>query len=214
METIGRLERGEEDAAFAKVIACGYRHDFAFAKYAGTGAYWCSWPAIEQRLLQEPGLPSLEACLELPSQFSVTFGRDTILLYHLLRWIFFVTEEEWQTVMLDAVGRVCRMFEATDCVITNDGSFAISEFRRGASFSDALQTASQQGEGEVASLSDLYEEFEDDSDVALKPVNPSAAKHIQGQIVRWPRGRPLPKGWSRPVRWDSKGYWRYDWRVA
>src|SRR5262249_3205191 len=214
LQGIARLERGEENTAFAEVIAFGLRNDFAFAKHVGQDAFWRSLVDYEQRLPRRPALPSLEACLDLPSDFSVTFGHDAVWLYHTLRWLFFITETEWQKVMLAAVKRFCELLGASDCVVTNDCHPAVSEFRRGASFDEALRIASQRGEGEVASLSELYRETESDSDMALKPVRGPRAKYLEGQLVLWPRDKPLPKGWSRPTVWDSKGFWRYHWQGA
>jgi hypothetical protein len=211
LHAIGRLEHGEEVPAFAEVVTYGLSNDFAFAKYSGQHAYWRPVADYEQRLPYRPTLPSLEFCLELPSDFSLTFGRDSVWVYHTLRWIFFVTEVEWQRVMLAAVERFGELIGASDCIVANDCHPAVLEFRRGASFDEALDRASQQGEGEVASLSELYREFEEPSDVALKPVRGPAAKHLDGQFVRWPRSKPLPEGWSRPKIWDSKGFWRYRW---
>ncbi len=189
----------------------GLRYDFAFAKYSGQDACWRALADCEQKLPRMPALPSLDACLQLPSDFSVTFGRDAVWVYHTLRWVFFVTEVAWQQVMLAAIKRFCELLGASDCIVTNDCHPSVSAFLRGASFAEALDVASREGEGEVASLSDLYREIEDESDVALKPLRESAAKYLEGQLVLWPRSKPLPEGWSRPTVWDSKGFWRYRW---
>src|SRR5437763_1672348 len=129
LQAIDRLESGGEDAAFAEVVAYGLRNDFAFAKSSGRHAYWRSLADYEQRLPERPTLPSLEACLELPPDFSLTFGRDSVWVWHTLRWKFFVTDVEWQRVMLAAVKRFCELFEARDCIVTNDCHPAVSEFR-------------------------------------------------------------------------------------
>src|SRR5262245_27067359 len=98
------------------------------------------------------------------------FGRDAVWVYHTLRWMIFLTEAEWQRGMLAAVKQCCGLFGASECIVTNDCHPAVTAFCRGVTFAEALDTASQQGEGEVASLGDLYREIEDESDVALKPV--------------------------------------------
>jgi hypothetical protein len=214
LPAIADLECGAEEAALAEVVACGLRNDFAFAKYAPPEASWRPLADCHQRLLRRPTLPTLEACLDLPSDFSLTFGRDTVWVYHTLRWLFFVTEAEWQRVMLAAVKRFCELLGASDCIITNDCHPAVLAFRDGAGFAEALEVASRQGEGEVASLGELYWKVEDDSELALKPVRGPAAEYLEGQIVLWPRGKPLPEGWSRPAVWDSKGFWRYQWQRA
>jgi hypothetical protein len=209
LRVIARLERGDEDVAFQQVVTSGLRRGFAFAERAGRKAAWRPWTDIEQEIPQGSNLPSLDTFLDLPSDFSLTFGHDTVWVYHTLRWLFFVTEAEWQRVMLTAMGQICELLKASDCVITNDCHPAISAFRDGASFAEALEVSARQGEGEVSSLSDLYREVEDDSELALKPGSGPAAQYREGQVVLWPRDKPLPDGWSRPTVWESKGFWRF-----
>ncbi|MGE3807786.1 MAG: hypothetical protein AB7K24_24245 [Gemmataceae bacterium] len=156
LKAISRLERGEEEPALAEVIACGLRNDFAFAKGEPHAAFWRSLKDYDKRLARRPVLPSLKLCLDLPSDFSLTFGRDTVWVYHTLRWIFFVTEPEWQRVMLAALERFCTLLDASDCVVTNDGHPAVQAFREGASFQESLHVAKVQDEGEVSRLEDLY----------------------------------------------------------
>ncbi len=206
---VARLERGEEDAPFRQVVAVGLHRGFAFAELADRKATWRPWSDIEQVIPQRPDLPSLDTFLDLPSDFSLTFGHDAVWVYHTLRWIYFVTEAEWQLVMLAAVGRFRELLGADDCIITNDCHPAISAFRGGASFAAALEVASREGEGEVSSLGDLYREVESESDVALKPGSGPAAQYLEGQLVLWPQDKPLPEGWARPTVWESQGFWRF-----
>jgi hypothetical protein len=212
LQSIARLEAGEEDTVLAEVVACGQRNDFAFAMGPAPCPFWRSLNDYEHRLPHRPSLPSLEACLELPSGFSLTFGRDTVWIYHMLRWIFFVTEAEWQEAMVAAVKQFCELFRANDCIITNDCQPAVSEFRRGASFAESLMATSGHVEGQVASLGELYQEVDANTDIALKPVQGCAAESLEAQLFLWPQGKPLPKGWSRPKAWDSKGFRRYQWQ--
>jgi hypothetical protein len=214
LRAIDRLERGEDEAAFAGVVAHGLRNNFAFARHAGRPACWRPRDSWDQELPHRPALPSLEASLDLPSDFNLTFGRDCVWVYHTLRWIFFVTDADWQRVMLAAVKRFCELLGASDCIVTSDWHPAVSAFRDGVSFAEAMDRASQQGEGEVASLAELYREIEEEADVALKPVRGPAGESLAGRWVRWPRDKPLPEGWSRATVWDSKGFWRCDWRGA
>jgi len=187
LRAIARLERGEEDAEFARVTACGLRRDFAFASDPGRQALWRSFDDYEQVLPVRPALPALESCLELPSKFSLTFGKDAVYVWHFLRWVYFVQETEWQCVMVGAVKRLCDLLGARDCIITNDENPANLAFREGASFQEALQVANRQGEGEVARLEDLYidEGFADDL------------------AYEGPEGEPV----AIPL-WDTHGYWR------
>lgn len=108
--------------------------------------------------------------------------------------------------MLDATRWLCHEFAATDCVLAHDCQWVSCGVRKGMSFEEALRQAEEKGGGRVDSLSDLYLEMESESDVAMKPAKGNLAR-----IVKWPREKPLPPGWSRPTVWDSKGYWRFAW---
>ena len=188
LQAITELEGGEEPLALAEVVACVLRNDFAFAKYAGNQAYWRSLADYEQRLPRRPSLPSLKACLDLPSDFSLTFGRDTVWVYHTLRWFFFVTESEWQQVMLTSLRWFCQLLGAGDCVVTNDGNPAVLAFHKGASFTDALHVAEVKGEGEVARIEQLY-------------TDKGCSEELVFVGLRGERSAiPL---------WDSHGYWRF-----
>jgi hypothetical protein len=204
-------EQGAEDPALAEVISCGLYKGFAFAEDVQP-ACWRSHADYDQTFPERPALPSLNAYLHLPSGFTLTFGRDAVWVYHTLRWLFFLTDGEWQRVMLAAVRRFCELLDAGNCIITNDEHPAPQAVYAGSSFAEALAIASQQGEGEVPTLGNMYREVESDSDLALKPVRGPAGKYLKGQFVKWPRDKPLPAGWSRPTMWDSKGYWRYHWQ--
>src|SRR5262249_8745436 len=159
-----------------------------------------------------PLLPSLEARLHLPSDFCLTFGWDAVWVYHSLRWISFLTDVEWQRVILAAVKRFCEFLGARGCIVTNDEHPAAMECLRGTSFVDALRIATKNGEGEELILNDLYWEVEDESDIAMKPADGPLAEYLEGELVQWPWDKPLPNGWSRPTVWKSKGFWRYRWR--
>jgi hypothetical protein len=134
-----------------------------------------------------------------------------------LRWCFFITDNEWQRVMLGALRRFWELFGACDCVVTNDYHPSVSAFRGGAGFAEALGIAASQDEGEVGSLAGLYREVESDTELALRPVpaeacellGTKAVECLEGELVMWPRTKPLPDGWSRPTVWESKGSGRY-----
>src|SRR5260370_36574274 len=187
LQGIGWLEGGQEGPTLAEVVAGGLRNDFAFAKHASKQAYWRSLADYDQRLACRPALPSLEACLDLPSDFSLTFGQDAVWVYHTLRWIFFVTEPEWQRVMLAALGRFCEVLGASDCIVTNDGNPAVFEFQKGTTFSEALRFAELQGEGEVARLEGLF-------------IDKGRSEEL---VFVGPQGEQS----AAPV-WDTHGYWR------
>ncbi len=95
-EAITRLEAGGNSPGLHEVVECGRRLGFAFTNDVGHEAVWRRLDDWERTLPLRPVLPSLQAALELPSGFSLTFGADTVWVSHLLRWIFFVTEGEWQ----------------------------------------------------------------------------------------------------------------------
>ncbi len=187
LRAIVRLEAEEEDFTLAEVVACGLRNDFAFARHRPEKAYWRSLRNYDEKLSERPCLPSLEACLQLPSHFALTFGRDTVWVYHALRWIFFLKEDEWQRNMLGAVKWFCNLFGARDCIITHDEHPAVIAFRQRVAFSEALATAAKEGEGEVARIRDLF-------------LNEGYAKDM---AIQGPDGKR-----SAVPLWDTRGYWR------
>jgi hypothetical protein len=216
-DSITHLESGGTYPELQQVIEIGRRHGFAFADHAGRDAAWRRLDDWEQALPGRPVLPDRGVALDLSAGFSLTSGTDVIWVYHPLRWFFFVTDREWQCVMLGALRRFCQLFGARDCVVTNDCHPSVSAVRGGAGFAEALEIAARQDEGEVGSLAELYREVESDTELALRPVpaeacellGTKAVECLEGELVMWPRTRPLPEGWSRPTVWESKGYWRY-----
>jgi hypothetical protein len=214
--SIAHLEAGGSYDELQQVIELGRRRGFAFADRAGSAPTWRKLDDWEQVLPGRPVLPDPEVAFDLSSDFSLTFGADASWVYHSLRWLFFLTDEEWQRVMLDAIRRFCQLFEACDCIVTNDGHPSVLAVRGGAGFAEALEIAARQDEGEVGSLAELYREVESDTELALRPVpaeacellGTKAVECLEGELVMWPRTRLLPEGWSRPTVWESKGYWR------
>jgi hypothetical protein len=211
--SIELLERGERAKPLADVVACGARRGWAFASNTNRDSIWRSRANWDEKLPQRPILPSLACTLELPSQFFLTFGSDAACLYHVLRWHAFLTEIEWQQVMLAAVKYFCQLLSAKDCIVTNDEHPSLSAFHSGALFHEALESSVQHGQGEVPRIGDLYIEVEDDADIAIKPPDGSTSefKGLGPQLMDWPREKPLPDGWLRPTTWDTKGYWRFTW---
>ncbi len=189
LPVISRLERDEEDAAFQQVVAFGRQEGFAFAERADRKASWRPWSDIERELPKRPDLPSLDTCLDLPSDFSLTFGDDAVWVYHTLRWQIFVTEAEWQRVMLGAIRWLCRSFDAKDCILAHDQHLAVFAFREGASFPQALQAAEDRGESAVSSIGDLY-------------IDKGYADNL---VFLGPDGEET----AVPI-WDTRGYWRFE----
>ena len=186
LRAITRLEADEKDPEFAEVITCGLRNHFAFAEHGARKACWRLLGNWEEKLSERPRLPTLEACLDLPSDFSLVFGSDTVWVSHTLRWIFFVTENEWQRVMLGAVKQLCDLIGATDCIITNDGHPVVAAFCEGATFSAALAVAAREGNKEVARIGDMF-------------VDKGYAEDL---VFKGPDGNDSPI----PL-WDTHGYW-------
>lgn len=156
----------------------------------------------------QPNLPDVAVSWWTPEEFSLTFGTDTIQVYHLLRWHSFLIDSRMQEAMLKACAALGRLFGVTDCIVTNDWNPANSAFEGGMMFDAALQQA-EPGHGEVANLEDLYLTYVNESELAAIPTGNDL---IPWQWVLMPRDKPLPDGWQRLDRsWDSIGYWRFRW---
>ena len=188
LDTIADWEFSHDEPALAAVVECGRRSGFAFVNYSQEPSRWRSRADYDQILPLRPNLPTLDASLELPSGFDLTFGEDAVLVYHVLRWLFFVTEPEWQSVMLGAVRRFCAALGAHECIITSDEHPAVIAFQRGLPIAEALRNAEDQGEGEVASIDAMYEDAGVAEELAM--LGPD------GELYEIPL-------------WDSHGYWRY-----
>ena len=198
------LEATDRPMPLQEVLRCWKEYGF-FGFYEDWRVpVWVEYENHEAELAARPKLPTLDANLRLPEGFFVTVAKDSIVVYHLLRWHLFLTEPKWQSVMFEALRWLCKELAASDCVLAHDCQSVVSGIRDGMSFEQALSQAEREGGGQVDSFKDLYLEMEDDSDVAMKP-----AKGNLAQCVKWPREKPLPPGWSRPTVWDSKGYWRF-----
>ena len=57
LRVIARLERGEDSAAFQRVVTAGLGRSFAFAERAGRKAAWRPWVDIMPEIPQRPNLP-------------------------------------------------------------------------------------------------------------------------------------------------------------
>ncbi len=192
---------------FRAVVELGRQKGHAFAECTFDSGWVVN--AVDPLVRDRPPLPSTANLLRFTSDFFLTFGADTVLVYHTLRWRFFLTEPDWQTVMLDAVRALGHILDATDCVITSDFHPAYAAFFDGASFAEAL-AAGGPDDGEVPTLADLYREWvpEEYADSIFKPTRDGDFRQIW-----WDRDWPIPVGWELVTTWDSKGYWRFDWRA-
>jgi hypothetical protein len=139
-QVLDRLEAGSPAAvqALARLM-----HERGLGLGRDEAAVWeiTSRPELRvRRLGRRPRLPNLGVSLWLPEGFSLTFGRDAIEVYHLLRWHFFLTEPGLQRAMFDACTYLGRLLGATDCVVTSDFSPVAQAFRDGLGF-DASQAS-------------------------------------------------------------------------
>lgn len=125
------------------------------------GKVWVPRYAVDSVGVERPKLPCLELSFRTEEGFYLTFGRDAVCIYHCLRWRTFLTDAEWQFVMLEACRELATLFGASACVVTRDESPVILAFFEGASFDDALATG-EGVEGEVSKLDDLLEIVEPD----------------------------------------------------
>jgi HEAT repeat protein len=136
-----------------------------------------------------PNLPDMGVSWWTAEEFSLTFGADTIRVYHLLRWHSFLTDSQLQSAMLRAVTALGQLFGLTDCIITSDFNPVDSAFFKGMTFDAALLT-SEPEYGEVANLEDLYLNYPEETGLTFK----------------------TQQGWqSIDHIWDSVGYWRFRW---
>lgn len=204
---IRRLE-SEEPHEFRAVVALGRQKGHAFAEFADKRGWLFN--RDESLVPARPPIPSAAHSLRLTCGFYLTFGADTVRVYHLLRWRFFLIEPDWQRVMLDAVRSLCTMLDACDCVITSDWHPADAAFFRELPFNEALEAGGPE-EGEVPTISDLYQEWvpEEHADSIFRPTRDGTFRQI-----RWDRVWPIPVGWQLVTTWDSKGYWRFDWQTG
>jgi hypothetical protein len=200
------LEATDRPMPLQAVLRCWQEYGFFNFYEDWRIPVWVEYENHKSVLPARPHLPTLQANLRLPEGFFVTVAKDSLVVYHLLRWQFFLTERKWQSVMFDALRWFCNVFSAKDCVLAHDCHWVVCGIREGIHFGEALSRAEREGCGRVDSFRELYIEVESDSDLAMKP-----AKGNFAQCVIWPREKPLPPGWSRPTVWDSKGYWRFVW---
>lgn len=152
-------------------------------------AGWESADGVILGSASQPNLPNLDVNWWTAEEFSLTFGADTIRVYHPLRWHYFLTHSQLQSAMLNACTALGKLFGASDCIITNDWNPVNSAFCNGMTFDAALLEAEPK-HGEVANLEDLYLSYPKKTGLAIE----------------------TPQGWQ-PIdhAWDSFGYWRFRW---
>lgn len=152
-------------------------------------AGWESADWIRLSSTFQPNLPDVAVSWWTAEEFSLTFGADTIRVYHLLRWHYFLTRSQLQAAMLSACTSLGKLFGASDCIITNDWNPVNSAFCNGMTFDGALLEAEPR-HGEVANLEDLYLSYSEETGLTIE----------------------TPQDWQ-PIDhvWDSLGYWRFRW---
>jgi hypothetical protein len=177
------------DPDLAAVSDMWQREGFSFAESPRRRASWrpCGHSNWKLRLRQAPKLPNLEAYLDLPSDFAITFGRDAVEVYHWLRWHFFLTQRHWQRVMLAAVRRIRHLLGGSDCFIANDEHPLILSFREGKPFDECVEAAHSAGERQVRTIGQMF-------------VDKGIADELYYEGRNGKRvGIPI---------WDTRGYWR------
>jgi hypothetical protein len=156
---IHRLERGSP-FEMRKVLQVWHRAG-DFPMNLG-GARWFE-TFDEGNPVARPAPVSIQSSLETREGFSLTFGRDAVLIYHPLRWQSFLAQPEWSRVMLLACAGLGRELGADEFIVTRDEGPAVLAFLRGMNYSDCLRESSQH-EREIVEL----ERFLEGSPLALR----------------------------------------------
>lgn len=186
IQTLSRLQR--DSPAELKLVR-DLMDTLGFRCHERSPAGWESADGSSLGSGFQPNLPDMAVRWWTPEEFSLSFGEDTIRVYHLLRWHYFLTDPQLQEAMLKACVALGRLFGATDCIVTSDFNPADLASLKGMTFDAALQQAEPE-HGEVANLDDLYLDYPVESDLAIDS----------------------PQGWQAIDRvWDSFGYWRFRW---
>lgn len=121
-----------------------------------------SWVSLQDsRQVKRPRGPRLDVALRSVDGFFLTFGQGVCCVYHLLRWRLFLTDPHWQGSMLSACGTIADILRSPDGVVMSDYHPAYSKFFDGGGF-DACLKAAPPEEGEVESVSDLYQVVDPD----------------------------------------------------
>ena len=93
--------------------------------------------------------------LVLPGAFYLTFGLHGVSVYHPLRFIAFITSDDWRTTMISACELLCEAFDAEEGIVCRDECPAISNFRRGLSYRASIEESIRIGEGPVPNIESL-----------------------------------------------------------
>jgi hypothetical protein len=107
------------------------------------------------RQVERPRGPDVSAALRTVEGFHLTFGRDACCVYYPLRWLFFLTDPAWQRAMLEACDAIADLLESPDGAVMSDFHPAYGAFFQGCGYDECLRAATP-GEGEVASLTELF----------------------------------------------------------
>src|SRR5262245_16754771 len=107
-----------------------------------------------------PSLPSTRGSLKTQAGFILTFTADAVAVSHPLRWQMFLTDPEWQSVMLGACSALTTWLGGDEYLVTRDESPAVLALFEGATYEEAIGRALRQ-EPEVSRLADLYIQVND-----------------------------------------------------
>ena len=105
--------------------------------------------------ITKPNLPDSKALLGIAEVVFLIFGQDTLGLYLVLHWDFFLTDMEIRQAVLALCRSMIVRFGGTDCILTSDFSPIWTAFRNGMSFEDAIRCAGPE-HPEVSTIDELY----------------------------------------------------------
>ena len=111
--------------------------------------------------IARPWSLTLDAAFETHEDFFLTFGDDSVEIFHPLSWDTVLTDKKWERAMLEACRALAEVFEATEGIVTRNESPAIIAVGEIGLYDEALEHA-QGEEGEREHLRELYEIIEDD----------------------------------------------------
>jgi hypothetical protein len=95
--------------------------------------------------IARPARVSIQASLETREGFSLTFGRDAVLVYHPLRWQSFLNDPNWARTMLLACAGLGRELGADEFIVTRDEGPAALAFLAEMNYEECLSESAQHG---------------------------------------------------------------------
>lgn len=94
VRTLDVLEAMHRPAPFLEVARCWEEFGFATCDDISPVPVWFE-DEDQKTGVARPVLPTLKTSLWLPEGFYITIARDSVIVYHLLRWQFFLKEPRW-----------------------------------------------------------------------------------------------------------------------